>query len=289
MLGFFNCCQKKKKINSSKRESVVLMELVDLFLFLFFWCVKLLWICLWRRFSSNRSQVDKCQHSAAGIVPFIQNSSASRGDVSSPVSGVKYFLTPVRLQKATAVLFDAETSVTMSSSGMLLLLSALLLHSARAGCLGKVTSRLWRRDQKAGGATLKELSHKCCCIFRSHILIVHLNKGCWLSSLYILRMMYEQIVFFCFFVLLEYFLFFASTGKNTSCPSDSCLKCSCGQTDGAAQICANDSMKGIKSCNWFIFWICELSNLLVCTNILELEALLSVPAANRTCRLAWFI
>lgn len=93
MLGLFNWCQKnKKKINSSRRKSVVLVELVVFFIFIFYFlCVKLLWICLWSRFSSNRSQVDKCQYSAAGIVPFIQNSSASRGDVSSPVSGVKYF------------------------------------------------------------------------------------------------------------------------------------------------------------------------------------------------------
>lgn len=34
MLGLFNCC--KKKINRSKRKSVVLMELVDFFIFIYF-------------------------------------------------------------------------------------------------------------------------------------------------------------------------------------------------------------------------------------------------------------
>lgn len=142
------------------------------------------------------------------------------------------FLTAVRLQNATVVLFGVETSVTMSSSGMLLLLSALLLHSARHGSAGKVTSRLWRRDQNAGRTTLKEHSYKWIVLSS-----LYTSYGVWTDQFF---------VFYCL-----NFLFFALTDNSTektndtSRQSDNCESCGGEQTD-------SDSVKGIKSCDWFI-------------------------------------
>lgn len=157
MLGLFNCCKNKDKQFS---EEICSFDGACRFFFIFIFLCKAassLFVkpFFFRPATGWQVPAQHSRHRAFYSKQFSQPwrrfQSSFRGEV---------FLTRVRLRKATAVLFGAETSVTMSSSGMLLFLSALLLHSARDGSAGKVTSRLWRRDQRAGRTTLNEHSYK---------------------------------------------------------------------------------------------------------------------------------